>query len=175
MVVAKNFNWSLIKKVLIVILLIIIIVAVFTPRSVNTTLTAGVGINAHLGNLSGNLNLETFENNGSAVLFYAPWCGHCKTIMPEWDNLGKSNTSSVTISKVNCDEQPDLANKHGVNGFPTIKYLPNGINDSAGGVTYEGERNSQALVNWLQSIAPASGTGGPNAGKSAQVNFQGVA
>ena len=174
MVVNKNNNMVLIKKVLMVALLIIIVVAVFTPKSVSPSLTAGVGINAHLGNLTGNINLETFEDNGAAVLFYAPWCGHCKKMMPEWSNLEQSNIPGITITKVNCDEKPELANKHGVNGFPTIKYLPNGLDNSSDGVTYDGERNSQALVNWLQSIAPASGTGGPNAGKSSQVNFQGI-
>ena len=166
MVVSKNYNWSIIKKVLILVLLVIIIVAILTPKTVAPTISAGLGVNAHLGNLSGNINLETFEDNGTAVLFYAPWCGHCKRMMPEWKKLEDSNIQGVTIDKVNCDEKPDLANKHGVNGFPTIKYLPNGINDHSGGVTYDGERNSEALVNWLQSVAPASGTGGPNAGKS---------
>ena len=162
----KN-NVQLLKKILMVIFLIIIVVAIFTPKSVTPSLTAGVGINAHLGNLNGNFNIETFENNGSAVLFYAPWCGHCKRMMPEWDKLQQSN-SNVSIEKVNCDDNPEMANKHGVNGFPTIKYLPNGLNDPNNGVTYNGERNSQALLNWLNSVAPASNSGGPNGGKSAQ-------
>jgi len=100
---------------------------VFTPRK--NRLTAGLNLGGHIGSLKGEFNIETFVNDSkpSIILFYAPWCGHCKKIMPIWDKLTKQNNSNVNVIKVNCDENKDLATKHKIKGFPTIKFLPQGI------------------------------------------------
>jgi protein disulfide-isomerase-like protein len=133
-------------------LLIIIIIAVFTPRK--HRLTAGFNLGGHIGSLKGEFNIETFTGNSEPclVLFYAPWCGHCKNMMPVWDNLINSNTSKVKIIKVNCDENKDIASKHGIKGFPTIKYLPQGVNNVAGAIEHTGERTLNSFQKFLKSL-----------------------
>jgi protein disulfide-isomerase-like protein len=89
---------------------------------------------------------EDFENpdRDSMVLFYAPWCPHCKTVMGDWAKLKQSAPSGVKIAKVNCDEKPEMAEKHGVKGFPTIILFKGGKK-----VYFEGPRN---LENFLEFI-----------------------
>lgn len=88
-------------------------------------------------------------SNSEAVLFYAPWCGHCKKMMPEWDSLG-NNIGSTNIKKVNSDENSELVSKNGVNGFPTIMYFSNGM-DNGNGEVYEGQRDATSLRNWISA------------------------
>lgn len=63
------------------------------------------------------------------VLYYAPWCGHCKSLMPEWKKIedAHKNDPKVSVKKVNCDEEPDKAKKEGVTGFPTIILYKGGV------------------------------------------------
>lgn len=97
-------------------------------------------------------NMESFDPSGSeptVALFYAPWCGHCETVKPIWDKLEKFHPNSVV--SVNSDENKELAKKHDIQGFPTIKYLPNGLGSPAGVEEYEGERTYEALDNFVKS------------------------
>lgn len=83
------------------------------------------------------LTPDTFEKfvNGrkhALVEFYAPWCGHCKRMTPEFKKLGETVAADpklktrVVIAKVNADTHKDLAKRFGVTGFPTIKFFPRG-------------------------------------------------
>lgn len=82
------------------------------------------------------------------VMFYAPWCGYCKKAMPDWDSMGDSY-SGVKIAKVNCDENPDVAKKHGVKSYPTIKFLPNGLDDPSGSKEYDEERTKANFLKFI--------------------------
>lgn len=59
-------------------------------------------------------------------------CGHCKTLAPEMKILGAaylnepSLANRVTIAKVNADEWHELGSTYGVQGFPTIMWIPRG-------------------------------------------------
>jgi protein disulfide-isomerase-like protein len=55
------------------------------------------------------------------VLFYAPWCGHCKAIFPEWKKMAEAVHPSIKVAQVNADEHKELGGQYGVQGFPTIK------------------------------------------------------
>jgi thiol-disulfide isomerase/thioredoxin len=91
---------------------------------------------------------EDFENmeNGSMVLFYAPWCPHCKTVMGDWAKLKKAAPGGMKIAKVNCDEKPELAEKHDVKGFPTIILFKGGKK-----VYFEGPRNLENFLEFIKS------------------------
>ncbi|KAL0050174.1 hypothetical protein WJX82_005825 [Trebouxia sp. C0006] len=60
------------------------------------------------------------------VEFYAPWCGHCKQLAPEWSKVAKSFKGIGKVAAVNCEEDKQLCGKHGVKGYPTIKSVVNG-------------------------------------------------
>ncbi|CAL4068532.1 unnamed protein product, partial [Meganyctiphanes norvegica] len=69
---------------------------------------------------------DTFEeavaNKPHFVMFFAPWCGHCKRLHPTWNDLGKKyNTeeSTTAIGKVDCTQHTALCSSQDVTGYPT--------------------------------------------------------
>ena len=60
------------------------------------------------------------------VDFWATWCGPCRQIAPLIDELAVKYAGSVVIGKVNVDEQPDLAQKYGINAIPTLLLFKGG-------------------------------------------------
>merc|ERR1719321_2136227 len=75
------------------------------------------------------------------VKMFAPWCGHCKKLKPDWDKLMDDFKGSPTslVADVDCTtEGKDLCEKHGVRGYPSIKYGdPNELKDYSGGRSYD--------------------------------------
>jgi len=72
------------------------------------------------------------ENNKNVelYLFYTDWCPHCKKTKPEWERLKqlyqndkKVNGYTINFIEVDCEANPDLANKFNITGYPTIKLL----------------------------------------------------
>ncbi|EON69878.1 hypothetical protein W97_09142 [Coniosporium apollinis CBS 100218] len=60
------------------------------------------------------------------VEFFAPWCGHCKTLAPVYEELAQNFESvkdKVTIAKVDADDHKELGRRFGVQGFPTLKWF----------------------------------------------------
>merc|ERR1719378_1112465 len=68
------------------------------------------------------------------VMFYAPWCGHCKKLKPDWEKLGEAaDCNKVTIARIDCDNQEHamICQGYEVQGYPTLKGFPEG--DDEGG------------------------------------------
>ena len=59
------------------------------------------------------------------VEFYAPWCGHCRTLASELDMLGTvfGEHRRLNLVKVNADEYGALAERFKIEGFPTLKFF----------------------------------------------------
>ena len=58
------------------------------------------------------------------VDFWAPWCVYCRRISPVLDRM--DGQSDVVIAKINIDEQPELAERFGVEVIPTFYLFQNG-------------------------------------------------
>ena len=78
------------------------------------------------------------------VMFYAPWCGHCKQIHPIFEKFGKAVDGVVRVGAVNADEHREIASQYGIKGFPTIKYWRMGDKKS-GPQDYQQARTLKAL------------------------------
>ncbi|KAG2697603.1 hypothetical protein I3760_07G114100 [Carya illinoinensis] len=102
-----------------------------------------------------NFDKEVGQDSGALVEFYAPWCGHCKKLAPEYERLGTSfkKAKSVLIAKVDCDDQKNLCSKYGVTGYPTIKWFPKGSLEPK---KYEGPRTAEALTEFVNTEGGAN-------------------
>ncbi|KEG08580.1 putative protein disulfide isomerase [Trypanosoma grayi] len=100
------------------------------------------------------LNAATFDAQvgkdiPALVEFYAPWCGHCKNLVPEMQKLGlaaKAASGKVLVGKVDATQHGDLAGRFGVSGYPTILFFPAG---SVKPERYSGQRDASAFVSFL--------------------------
>jgi protein disulfide-isomerase A6 len=85
------------------------------------------------------------------VEFFAPWCGHCKNLAPEYEIVGEAFAKEpVVIAKVDADAHRDLGTRFEVHGFPTLKFFPKG---STTPETYEGGRTAEDIINWINNKA----------------------
>ena len=136
---------------ILIILSIIIIIAIFRT----TRLTAGVGMNAHIGQLRGSFQLEAFESGKTPVfvVVYADWCGHCKRFMPEYKNLmtNYDKINGVKLYALNSEEpqNKELIQKMDVRGFPTIRFYPQGLTEKF--QDYDGDRSAKAIMTYLEN------------------------
>ena len=82
------------------------------------------------------------------VWFYAPWCGHCKPLVPIWESLRDSHPM-YGWHAVDCTgEGKGMANNFKVNKFPTILIFKGSVVNE-----YKGIRSSEHLLRHLSSIA----------------------
>lgn len=60
------------------------------------------------------------------VDFWAEWCGPCKMIAPILDEIAEEFAGTLTITKLNIDQNPATAPKYGIRGIPTLLLFKNG-------------------------------------------------
>lgn len=72
---------------------------------------------------------------------FAPWCGHCKALAPEYEEAATSlKEKDIKLAKVDCTEEADLCKEYGVEGYPTLKVFRGLENISP----YGGQRKAAA-------------------------------
>ncbi|CAM4501269.1 unnamed protein product [Leuciscus chuanchicus] len=98
-----------------------------------------------------NFDRALSENKYLLVEFYAPWCGHCRSLEPiyaEVAGLLKNGSSDVRLAKVDAVEEKELANEFGVGGFPTLKFFKNGNRQNV--TDFSGKRTVKGITMWLE-------------------------
>ncbi|KII63573.1 Protein disulfide-isomerase 2-3 [Thelohanellus kitauei] len=87
------------------------------------------------------------------VDFYAPWCGFCQALEPEWIEAAKLLRGKAKLAKVNCDTNKHLAKVFNIRSYPTVNYFPPGsTNLQTAAFKYKGRRNAQAIVSFVESM-----------------------
>ncbi|KAJ2047858.1 protein disulfide-isomerase precursor [Coemansia sp. S16] len=103
------------------------------------------------------LTTETFKEWTAAqdlalIEFYAPWCGHCKSLAPEYEKAATIlKDENISLAKVDCTTAQALCEEMEIPGFPTLKVAKNG--DFA---TYNGTRKEGGIISYMRKqLLPA--------------------
>ena len=79
-----------------------------------------------------NVTDENFEtevikaSKPTLVDFWAEWCGPCKQIGPILEEISDEKKNQINVYKINIDENPEIPQKYGVRGIPTLMFFNDG-------------------------------------------------
>ncbi|XP_052765052.1 protein disulfide-isomerase A6 homolog [Mya arenaria] len=86
------------------------------------------------------------------VEFFAPWCGHCKNLAPQWAQAATDLKGKVKLGAVDSTVHTVISSRYGIRGYPTIKYFPGGKKDGEA-QEYDGGRTASDIVSWANQKA----------------------
>ncbi|KAK1151537.1 protein disulfide-isomerase A3-like [Acipenser oxyrinchus oxyrinchus] len=129
-------------------------------RCLSLSPVAVLALGAVLGAASDVLELgdsdfdSTASQHGTMLVeFFAPWCGHCQKLAPEYEAAATRLRGVVALAKVDCTANSETCARFGVNGYPTLKIFRNGDDSSA----YDGPRSADGIVSHMkQQAGPSS-------------------
>ncbi|XP_013188179.2 thioredoxin domain-containing protein 5 homolog [Amyelois transitella] len=101
---------------------------------------------------SNNFKQRIEEMDGNFILFYAPWCSHCTSFYPIWQELAElvnTKGSKFAIAQVDCTVHPKLCNDNDITGYPTLLYFHK---NTFTPVEYQGTRDLPSLTLFLSDV-----------------------
>ncbi|XP_045396924.1 protein disulfide-isomerase A2 isoform X2 [Lemur catta] len=105
------------------------------------------------------LGLALREHPALLVEFYAPWCGHCKALAPEYRKaaaLLAATSVPAALAKVDGPAEPELTEEFGVTEYPTLKFFRDGKRTDP--EEYTGPREAEGIAEWLRRRVGPSAT-----------------
>ncbi|KZM50907.1 thioredoxin [Labrenzia sp. OB1] len=91
---------------------------------------------------------EVLNSDGPVVVdFWAEWCGPCKMIAPALEEISEEMGAQVKITKLNIDENQDMAMKYGVRSIPMLILFKDGEPMA----TQVGAAPKGKLSDWIKS------------------------
>eukprot|EP01027_Heterolobosea_sp_BB2_P022922 GEZU01033827.1.p1 GENE.GEZU01033827.1~~GEZU01033827.1.p1 ORF type:complete len:425 (-),score=173.05 GEZU01033827.1:132-1406(-) len=94
-------------------------------------------------------NFDDFiSKNKAFVKFFAPWCGHCKSLAPIWEEAAEKYSDKAAFVKVDCTTNEALCQRFDVQGFPTLKLFTEG-----NVIEYEGARDAEAFAQFIDRMS----------------------
>jgi len=89
------------------------------------------------------------------VEFYAPWCGHCQSLAPEYEKAATNLKGIVKVGGINCDDEQELAGRFGIKGFPTLKVFPSDRAQKKNPQDYQGARTAAGIASFATNALPS--------------------
>ena len=81
------------------------------------------------------------------VDFWAPWCGPCRMMAPAFEQASRLLEPDVRLAKVNTEQEPELASRHGIRSIPTLAIFRHGREIAR----QAGAMETSALVAWIRN------------------------
>lgn len=101
-----------------------------------------------------NFDSTVSENKFVLVKFFAPWCGHCKSMAADYEKAAstlKEKEVPVVLAEVDATVEQSVAAKYEVQGYPTLLWFVNGNKRD-----YGGPRTADGIVEWVnENMGPA--------------------
>ncbi|XP_038148385.1 dnaJ homolog subfamily C member 10 isoform X2 [Cyprinodon tularosa] len=95
------------------------------------------------------------EGQTWAVDFYAPWCGPCQAMMPEWRRMARMVSGQILVGSLDCQRFQTFCQSQGVRAYPEVRLYAGSTKQPDRYATYSGwSRDAQTLRAWALSSLP---------------------
>lgn len=98
------------------------------------------------------------SNNVWVIDFFAPWCGPCQQLTPQWRKLAKMlvHLPSVHVGEVDCEAYQSFCRSLDVKSYPTIRLFPSDYMSTKQFYSYNGwSRDASSLQAWVYNFLPS--------------------